>query len=83
MISEEEKVQGLMRYPIGSERDGLIFIYDQDVDRGFTFAKIPHACIIYFLDNRLRIIKKSKTIPFQKKIETCPKKYRYVIEISM
>ena len=82
MVSEEEKAQGLTRYPIGRERDGLIFLYDTDMDRGFTFAKIPHSCIIYFLDSNLKVLNKSQTAPFQQEIVKCPQKYRYVIEIS-
>jgi len=81
MITEEEKFQGLKKYPIGADRDGLIFVYVDDTDRGFTFAAIHHCCVIYFLDKNLNIIKKEQTTPYQKRIVTCPKKYRYVIEI--
>ena len=80
LISEADKASGLMKYLINS-KEGLLFVYDTDVQRGFTFRNIHYPCIIYFLSEDFKILHKEKTKPMQRRIVHCPEKFRYAIEI--
>ena len=80
MASEADKAAGLMKYLINSN-EGLLFSYDEDVQRGFTFRNIPYPCVIYFLSKDFKILHKEKTEPMQRRIVHCPEKFRYAIEI--
>ncbi len=61
---------------------GMIFVYDHDVDNGFTMEKTKIPLTIIFLDKNFNVIDTFKCRPGQSGLlKPKNQKYRYVIEI--
>ena len=60
---------------------GMMFVYDEDVDHGFTMKDTGIPLKIIFLDKNFKVIDVFSCKPYQKSVVKPSKKYRYVVEI--
>ena len=81
-MNKKAKLEGLKSYSILQENEGVIFVYKTDTASSFDFSEIRFNCRIYFLDSQFDLIHKESTKPYQTKLITCHKPFRYVIEIG-
>ena len=82
LVSKNEKLEGLKRYPSLDSNRGVIFVYERDSTSGYDFSEIGYGCKIFFLDSDFKLIYKEETTMFQERIVRCPSPFRYVIEVS-
>jgi len=79
--SPEKKRIGLSKIKSLPRGWGMLFVYNTDVDNGFTMENTKIPLTIIFLDKDFNIIDSFKCKPYQKGSIKPDKNYRYVIEI--
>lgn len=82
LMSDKAKQQGLKRYPLLADDQGVIFVYEKDNMSKYDFSEIGYQCRILFLDSNFKTIYQELTKPYQSKLVSCTQPFRYVIEIG-
>ena len=80
LLTQSDKQKGLKQYNSLPINQGVIFVYDDNVDLKYDFSEISYGCRIYFLDSNFKMMHQESTYPYQKELVGCPKSFRYVIE---
>jgi len=80
--SEKKRRLGLKRIKKLNPREGMLFIFDNDVDSSFTMKDVYINLEIIFLDRRMNVIDSYICSPGQTGI-TPGKPFKYVVEIPV
>jgi len=76
-----ERKQGLSGIKNMPKNTGMIFCYENEKHRTFTFRETLIPLTIYFIDSKGKVVQKSFSYPHQYDSITCKKPCMWVIEI--